>query len=176
MPLLCRILSAVITTYLLNHGSYHILYRMPPLVPPLVKLHQWLISDWNNGAYPASKDFHYESSLKHHNESISPFHTKALARHTATSYQHRQLMIYTPLVTWLIQSAPEQKKKIYNCRLTFTVYPPQVTKIKCTLGQILNIFALTQVHMLAYPGSAQTSSTYAQSPNSRPMGSVLVCP
>ena len=63
MPLLSRLLYTVIITQILLNGTYRHWYRTPPPIPPLVKLHNWFISDWNNGAYPAPKRFRYKRAV-----------------------------------------------------------------------------------------------------------------
>jgi hypothetical protein len=87
MPLLSRLLSAVIITCLLTHGSHCVWYRIPPPVPPLVKLHQWFISDWNKGVYPTPKRSRYKSHCQNHHDLPSPFHTTTQPCHNTTLAQ-----------------------------------------------------------------------------------------
>jgi hypothetical protein len=73
MPLLSRLLSAVIITHLLSFGIHCKWYRTPPPTPPNVTVHSWFITEWNKGLYPAPKRSRFKTGPIHR------FHTPSLS-------------------------------------------------------------------------------------------------
>jgi hypothetical protein len=83
MPLLSRFLFNVIIAHLLHNGICRAWHRMPPPIPPSVTLHNWFISDWNKGVYPAPKRSRYKTK-RHLIPDITPSDCTSFANTVAS--------------------------------------------------------------------------------------------
>ncbi len=62
MPLLSRLLFAVIIQNLFLLGFNRTSFWAPPPTPPLDTHHNWFVSEWNKGLYPTPKWSRYRST------------------------------------------------------------------------------------------------------------------